>query len=588
MQTTAHRVSARHRPLLGLSYALAQMIMLLVLVEPIRNLGWTTGFRGFFSSDQLSYAAIATNVASGDLRLVEPLTQTGTSFYPSAWYFLLGRVSGLTSLSVPTVWTLLGLGAAGGAVALLGWGAVRVSGLAWAPLLPALALLTGTWSSFSAGDWFTQLSTHAVLWGPYGSLFALNGEAIGLMLGACAVALALLCTAGVLESARAHRAAMLIAAGITGALANVHTYAFLTTASLMAAFIAIWALRTYRSRSRTALTLALVSLVLLLGQWLAAAVGPLPTFALLLCALLPSVLALVRAHLRMALLLVAVLAVTSGFQVIRTVLGLATGDEFLLFRQTDSSNLSVQWDKSLLAVLPVAVIGLLAAWLLRAQHARAFTSLLMALPAGAVVMAANDLWGFDQEPYRFWLQYFVVGSLLISIVLARGLASLRGQQGAQRLVKLGVVGAAVLVWASSLIDFIGFRDFARDAGVIQTQTAQLQAAARLLQEHPGLVLSSRCLDPQVLKLAAAVPVVYFNQGLAWPAAKDDFLIFQDRGRRAGEDVVALTKARVQHVLTDSACAGDWTFPPGWRVIPVDSEPYQGDQAQSLTLHRVDQ
>jgi len=559
---------------------------MVILVEPIRALAWTTGFRHYFSSDQLSYAAIAINVANGDLHAVEPLSQTGASFYPSAWYFLVGLFARVTSLSVPSAWTVLGLCAVGGTVGLLGWTAVRVSGLAFAPILPALALVTGTWSTLAEGNWFTQLSTHAVLWGPFGSLFTLNAEAIGLMLGTCAVALALLCAAGLMRSVRTERAAMIVAAAITGALANVHTYAFFTTVSLMAVFIAIWSLRTYRSRNRTLATLALVALVLALGQQAAAAVGPLPTLALALAALLPAVIPLVRAHLRMACLLLAVLAVTSGVQVLRTVLGLGQGNEFLLFRQTDSSNLSVQWDKSLLAVVPLAAIALVAAWILRGRHATAFTSLLIALPAGAVVMAANDLWGFDQEPYRFWLQYVLVGSLVVSIVLARALAALRWGQNPVPVRELALLAVAIVVWASSLGDFVGFRAFAADQGVIDVQTPRLQAAARLLADRPGLVVSSFCLDPQVLKLATGAPVVYFNQGLAWPAVKDDFLIFQDRGRRAGEDQVALAKAGVNYVLTDSACTDDWAFRPGWQVIPVDTEVYQGEPTQSLTLHRV--
>ncbi|MDO8733415.1 MAG: hypothetical protein Q7L55_12735 [Actinomycetota bacterium] len=586
MQTSEHESSTRHRVLLGLSYLLAQVGVLMILVEPIRGLGWTTGFRHYFSSDQLSYAAIAIDVANGDLRMVEPLSQTGTSFYPSAWYFLVGLLARATSLSVPSVWTLLGLCAVGGAVGLLGWSAVRVSGLAFAPILPALALFTGTWSTLSAGNWFTHLSTHAVLWGPFGSLFTLNAEAIGLMLGTCAIALALLCAAGLMRSDRTQQAAMIVAAAITGGLANVHTYAFFTTVSLMAVFIAIWCLRTYQSRSRTVATLVLVGLVLALGQQVAAAVGPLPTLALALAALLPAVLPLLRAHVRMAALLLAVLAITSGLQVVRTVLGLAGGNEFLLFRETDSSNLSVQWDKALLAVVPLTVIALAAAWMLRGRGATAFKSLLVALPAGAVVMAANDVWGFDQEPYRFWLQYLVVGSLLISIVLARALASLRCQPNSVRARDLVVLALVTLVWATSLVDFQGFRTFARDEGVIDVQTPRLQAAAQLLHDRPGLVVSSNCLDPQVLKLATGAPVVYYNQGLAWPVAKDDFLIFQDPGRRAGEDVLALTKAGVDYVLTDSACADDWSFPAGWQVMALDSETYQGDQRQTLTLYRV--
>lgn len=586
MRTAEPLPGTRHRVLRGLSYALAQVVVLLVLVEPIRGLGWATGFRDYFSNDQLSYAAIASNVAQGDLQLVEPLSQTGTSFYPSAWYLIVGLVARVTSVAVPVAWTVLGLCAVGGAIALLGWVASRLSGLAFAPVLPALALLTGTWSTLISGDWLTHMSTHATLWGPYGTLFTLNGEAIALMLGTCAIALILLRAADGLRSSRGGSAALLVAAAVIGSLANVHTYAFFTTLSLAAAFVAIWSLLTYRSRTRTAVTLALVALVLVLGLRIAGVVGPLPTLAIMLAALLPAMWPLVRAHLRMAALLAAVVVVMSAFQVVRTVLGLAGGNEFLVFRETDSSNLSVEWDRALLAIVPITVIALAAAWLLRGRRDTACTALLLALPLGGVVMASNDVWGFDQEPYRFWLQYLLVASLLVSIILARALAVLGRSTGAARVRGTAVVAVAVLVWASSLVDFVGFRAFAHDAGVIDLGSPRLQAAARLLEGHPGLVLSSHCLDPQVLKLATGAPVVYFNQGLAWPAVKDDFLIFQDRGRRAGEDVVALQAAGVEYVLTDSACATDWTFPPGWAVLPVATEPYADGGPHELTLSRV--
>lgn len=64
----------------------SEVLALWVLWSPVSGLPWTQGFRNYFANDQLSYAAIATTVAGGNFAAVEPLTETGVSFYPSAWY----------------------------------------------------------------------------------------------------------------------------------------------------------------------------------------------------------------------------------------------------------------------------------------------------------------------------------------------------------------------------------------------------------------------------------------------------------------------------------------------------------------------
>ena len=97
------------KPSFIVSIVLAELITLALSLGPLVGSPWWQGFRAYFSHDQLSYAAIATNVSQGNFATVEPLTETGISHYPSLWYYVIGSVSWLTHIPVWLVWTILGL-----------------------------------------------------------------------------------------------------------------------------------------------------------------------------------------------------------------------------------------------------------------------------------------------------------------------------------------------------------------------------------------------------------------------------------------------------------------------------------------------
>lgn len=573
-------------PLL-LAYVLAQAITLTLLLGPLWGTPWWRGFRRYFANDQLSYAAIATNVSVGDLRLVEPFTLTGSLFYPSLWYQAIGLVARVTGLPVYLVWTLLGLLVVGVAVAVVGWAAYRFSGRAYAPVLPALALLTGSLSTLRAEYWFTSLHEHAVLWGPYGTLFTLNAEVAGLSTAAIALSLLAVASRGAAMAPRRRAALVIVAALLVGLLANVQTYSFFTALSLAAVFVATRSLLTYRSRARTLLTIALVAAVFLLGPAAAGVTGPLPTFGLLLLALVPAAGPAARTHPAVAAIALATTALAAAPQVIRTLFGLAGGDPFLLYRQASTDNLGVPTGTAFVAALPLLLIGLVCAIAVWRRRETTLASLLIALPVGVALMASNDRWGFNQEPYRFWLQYGILAALLLSIVLAWSLEQFAAMARPRR-IAFAVAGlAAATIWAVGLTDVAGFWSFARQQGVIAVEDARSDAVRRLLADRPDLVMSSVCLDPGVLKLVSRGPVASYNAGLAWPADVGAFAIFKDIPRRAGEDPVALKAAGVGYVLTDSSCADDWRFPADQRVVPLATEGYRqdGDDA-TITLWRV--
>ena len=561
----------------GGSFLTAQALSLWALLGPVSNADWTKGFRAYFSNDQLSYAAIAVNSSQSIGSSAEPLTGTGVSFYPSGWYHFLGLVNNVTGVPVNLLWQVLGLAAIGIAIAILGLIAHTLSRRWWAPILPGLALFTGTLSIFIHDYWYTSLSAHAVIWGPFGTLFTLNSGAIALMGGTVALALILW---HLLAPSRSNTR-IFIAAALIGLLANLHTYAFFTTASFAAAFITITALITAKSRRRTVLVIAATGLVLVFGNPIAALIGPLPLFALLLLVTAIAAYPFIKSNLYTTFSLIALAGIASSPQVIRTLLGIASQDEFLAYRQGSSLDLGVPLIAAAVAAIPLILFAIYILFVSRVMPGRSqevIYSFFAATAIGAVIMSTNDLWGFNQEPYRFWLQYSIITGFLISILLAYALSFQQKRTG------LAVLVVAVLLWLISLADFAGFFSYAREQGVLPTQDSRALAIQELTKEIPSgsreLILSSRCTDPQLLKLITSRPVAFFNYGLAWPDNREEVRDLNER--LTGNTLIGLQAAQVGYVITDSNCDSDWAYTEaGINMISIT--PYDSG---ALTLWRV--
>ena len=563
----------------GGSFLTAQALSLWALLGPVSNADWTKGFRAYFSNDQLSYAAIAVNSSQSIGSSAEPLTGTGVSFYPSGWYHFLGLVNNVTGVPVNLLWQVLGLAAIGIAIAILGLIAHTLSRRWWAPILPGLALFTGTLSTFIHDYWYTSLSAHAVVWGPFGTLFTLNSGAIALMGGTVALALILW---HLLAPSRSNTR-IFIAAALIGLLANLHTYAFFTTASFAAAFITLTALITAKSRRRTVLVIAATGLVLVFGNPIAALIGPLPLFALLLLVAAIAAYPFIKSNLYTTFSLIALAGIAASPQVIRTLLGIASQDEFLAYRQGSSLDLGVPLIAAAVAAVPLILFAIYILFVSRVMPGRSqevIYSFFAATAIGAVIMSTNDLWGFNQEPYRFWLQYSIITGFLISILLAYALSFQQKRTG------LAVLVVALLLWLVSLADFAGFFSYAREQGVLPTQDSRDLAIQELTKEIPSgsreLILSSRCTDPQLLKLITSRPVAFFNYGLAWPDNREEIKNLTQADRMTGDTLIGLQAARVGYVITDSNCDSDWAYTEaGINMISIT--PYDSG---ALTLWRV--
>ena len=562
----------------------AQGVMLWLLLGPVADQPWLLGFRAYFSTDQLSYAAIATTVANGTFVPVEPLTETGVSFYPSGWYYVIGTVSLITGAPVYATWQVLGLLAVGIAIALLGWLGYSLTRNPITPLLPGLALATGTFSTFVADYWFTPLGYHAVIWGPFGTLFTLNAESIGVM--TVAVVFTWLVVGSLRREQQRPFATIIISAAVLGLLANVQTYSFFTGTSLAVAFLACFALITRPSRTRFIATVAALAVVLISGTFIAGITGPLPLFGLLLLATLPASWPLIREHVKLSVITVAAFVIAASPQVIRTALGLATGDDFLGYRQASTEDLGIDIGPALIAALPLLAIAaaLLTASLAKPRTAQAKTiaAAIVALATGVAVMSTNDLWGFEQEPYRFWLQYSIIGLLSLATLLPWAWSRCTATTTAPARAVIALTAAAAVLWSVSLVDTFAFRDYARSEGLIAAEGSKQAALKALVGPESGMMLFSACLDPQQLRLITGAPVAFFNRGLAWPEKKNEIDQLLDPGRVAVSDPAQVAAAGVTYVITDSTCEGEWSYQDA-RVQPERIEPYTDG---TLTLWRV--
>ncbi len=577
------------RPGFIISLIIAELLTLAMAIGPLLGSAWWTGMRNYFATDQLSYAAIATNVSQGNLAFVEPLTETGVSHYPSLWYYVIGLVSWATHLPVWFVWTLLGLAILSGAVLTVGVVAARISQRVWAPILPALALLTGTMATQTADYWYTSLQSHAVLWAPYSSIFTLNGEVAGICIGAITLAL-LVDALFKQDQSRPHRTPrieLLSAALLVGLLANVQTYTFFSITLVIAVFVTVRDLTRHPSHTRAYLTIAFGLLVLVFGKSIASVIGPLPLFVLLLLAMSPVLIpATLRAR-RVAIPALVIMAIAASPEVVRTALGVLDKDPFLTYRESSSKGLGIIEPATLIASTAWILLFITVALGLWRSRQATLSALTIALGLGFVIMPANDLWGFNQEPYRSWVQFAILSSLLLMIPLAWSLTRLRTWTREHRAVFVIAAGLTVITWAIGLQDFRGFWQFAHDQGVIDLQDSRAQALAELTRSTDGLLLSSRCIDPQVLKLVTRKPVAYYNLGLAWPANEPDFITFRDLKGRHAEDPQALRLANVRWAITDSACFEDWNFPTDNQLIVAGAAKYESRTGpQTLLLWQV--
>ena len=65
--------------------------------------------KDYYLRDQFAYLAIARNASVGTSAFVEPFTATGSSIYPSAYYWTLGELARAADTTVFSAWNLVGM-----------------------------------------------------------------------------------------------------------------------------------------------------------------------------------------------------------------------------------------------------------------------------------------------------------------------------------------------------------------------------------------------------------------------------------------------------------------------------------------------
>lgn len=562
VQKESRGQSARVRG--GLRFTLPYLFTLIstyLLLRPGANSSESTpfgDFRGYFPFDQLTYAAIATNSAAGNLALVEPFTETGTSYYPSLWYMLLGVFSKLFGVGIPAAWTLLGAISVASTLVVVGYTAYRVSGRWWAPALVGPALWIGPIAIAIGKSWYLPLQSHALLWGPYGELFSLNAEAVGI--GAGAVALMLLLLAS-LRSPKSRISAVLVATAglLIGILANIHTYSFLVTVGFVASWTAtVGIVCAPRSTRRYLLvaSLGIVAAVAIVGTTVTVLRESLGLFALMLLAAVPGGAWVLRLVPRLAIVGLACFVIASAPQIVHVFRGMVGSDPFLAYRQVQSASLGIGPLPFIIATLPMALWVL--ALTLAARRSALPKPISSSVGAGLIaltLLSFNDVWGFAQEPYRMWIASLTLTALVAVPLTAWTLTTVHNIWP-DRTIRYTLVTALILT-IFSWWNVGGFRAFVNDLEPISFGSSRLTALQDLTQNRGGLFASDPCVDPLQLKIVSKERVAFYNAGLAWPSNRSalDQVISDRRNGILNAD--ALRRAGVTFLVTDSSCSNAW-------------------------------
>jgi hypothetical protein len=219
----------------------------------------------------------------------------------------------------------------------------------------------------------------------------------------------------------------------------------------------------------------------------------------------------------------------------------------------------------------------------------------VAVAAAWIVVASNDIWGANQEPYRFWLDTFLLGLVCALPLLLRATISASGDSlsesppaHASRAPRIAFALVVVLAVASAF-DWAGWFRVQGGTVPIDLASPQLTAVATVAEEvdDVGLLVSEPCITPLMLKAVTGLPVAYYNLGMAWPsdrAAIDTVLVERETKPPSSQELEA---ANIRWVVTDSACESSWDLDDRDDLTLVATAGYDGTPAGSVQLWALD-
>jgi hypothetical protein len=381
-----------------------------------------SGFRNYFSPDQLANLAVVVNGAHGNSASVEPFTETGSMVDPHLYLSLLGRVAHWFGFAPLSVYNVAGIGLQILLVVGLSFGFAMITHRSWTAYFGALPYFFGTLGSALTGNWFTSLPSMAIVWGPFGEMFALNSQSAGLAIGALLLTLLLVVTKMRCGARTTAVIATVLGAGL-GLLANIDTYSFFAALFFVAYGVAIYALYLGRQRGPVVASATLFILLFVLGGPFASTFGRVTVFALALLPALPGIwLLVIRWRSRCIAPLLAFIVVASP-QLLTYVWAIHSGDPFLKFRSVSSAGLDITLVGGLASAAPL----LLPLFLILLGGIHRKNAVWIAYSGGSMIawflISQNNLWGANQEPYQLWdigfaLIAFTIIPLIIDVALA--------------------------------------------------------------------------------------------------------------------------------------------------------------------------
>lgn len=552
----------------------------------------TTAIKDYYLGDQFAYLGIAANVEAGRSAFVEPYTATGSSIYPSGYFWVVGMFARAFGTSVFGAWNVVGvlvdlaLFVTGGAVA---WGLTRKP---WSWVLGAVPVLIGTFQYWTIGSWRAIYGAHAVLWPVAATLFSPGAEPAALLLAALAV------TALTFETRVVDRARLPLAAGAgvaVGLALSVHTYVAILAATVAGLWFFVRSCQLAASRAARGGLLATVVVAAGLVAIVPESFPILRVVVVIAAGLGSSLIGQVarsRMH-RTLLAFAGAVGLVAAPMLVRIASQVGDRSSFLYLRQ--ASGVATDLSLPVVPVLVHSVPALLLAAGCLAHHLRrrsspgaavddGWSAALLALLAGGALLVTNESWGLQQEPYRFlpYTQFLLAMFALPWLLLAP-----LGRLGPTLLVRGVAVGAAAATIPTTLL-------FARETpAILQSPPAEQAAYRRVAEVLPddGLALLDSCLPRGAFKALTGARVAGMNEGLALPEHAD---VLRDvLGRQRGGELAdgeRLAAADIRAFVALDGCPGPAEaalasrFGPPRRTVALTPPPVCGLAPLQLRIY----
>ncbi len=520
--------------------------------------------KDFYAPDQYSVLAIARNVQDGHRLYSEPFSTSGTSVYPSAYYYTLGKTAEATDTSVVWAWNVVGIVVSCALLALSVWWARRLAPGTRAWVLAPLPFLMGTLTWWQSHDWIYRHS-RSVLWPPVSSLYSPGAENPALVLAG--VALLALTLALSTERRRALRWSAL--AGVSTGL-SLHAHANVAVFAVVAAvLIVLWdyALTIATPRRRRAMLLG--GAVLALAAALAPASGFTTRIGMLVVAAI-AVPLFDQAWRRRRGAIGVVFTVTTIVSTLPLSIHLASQalrpDSYFAAREASvahaDTNLPVVAIVALLLPLWVLVLAVGSRLVTTAPTPdeddpkgvpeAAWFALLAGLTTATLLLTMGGRLGAQGLE---WHRFTIYGPFLCAMAAAPGLWLMLRHPRVGRERVVGVV-AAVFVLASLPTTF-AFASAQRGA-IVCVPAEEVEAYVTLGRAAgpEAVLLLDRCFRPGDFKVYSGSRVASYNYGIAAPPdplAFDQVLDHVDDGELAPQ--AELRAIGVTRFVTNDRCNG---------------------------------